>query len=216
MVVSLPSHLNTVLSQIPQCTSPISPKSPFCNRNVLTPLIEHLFDIIVVAIEYIWCGRQRESEVYCLNCPLNNWFEHAITIHDWLLFTVGAALPRPICYWFIHTMLVPSTPGEPSWLPCVPSLCGWTRSTPIVVHKFRCFNPMLPSVFSVASEYRSRGWYRSDPMLYHRSWSSMVQVMAWCLIGTKPFPEPMMTYHHKELQKLEYTQLSFQWMRKGF
>ena len=30
-----------------------------------------------------------------------------------------------------------------------------------------------------------------------RQWSASVQVMACCLFITKPFPEPMLTYHHK-------------------
>ena len=40
-----------------------------------------------------------------------------------------------------------------------------------------------------------RYWsWRSDAILCHWCWSALVQVMAWCLLGTKPWPEPMLTY----------------------
>ena len=34
----------------------------------------------------------------------------------------------------------------------------------------------------------------NDDVWHQTSWSTLVQVMAWCLFGTKPLPEPMLTY----------------------
>ena len=38
-------------------------------------------------------------------------------------------------------------------------------------------------------------FWPSDVILRHRSGSTLAQVMACCLSGTKPLPEPMLTYH---------------------
>ena len=36
----------------------------------------------------------------------------------------------------------------------------------------------------------------SDAIWWHISWSTLPQPMACCLTGTKPLPEPVLTYHH--------------------
>ena len=37
-------------------------------------------------------------------------------------------------------------------------------------------------------------WF-SDAIWWHRSRSTLAQVMAWCLMAPSPLPEPMLTHH---------------------
>ena len=58
-------------------------------------------------------------------------------------------------------------------------------------------------------------WLRpNDPIWHQWTWSSLVQVTACCLFGTKSLPEPMLIYWWLDLW--EQISLKFEWKYKTF
>ena len=68
-----------------------------------------------------------------------------------------------------------------------------------MLHMTKCDITILCSQFNprILNMYSYKGWVKllwpGETFWQHISWSPLVQVMAWCLIGTKPLPAPMMT-----------------------
>ena len=63
--------------------------------------------------------------------------------------------------------------------------------------------------------YHYSSLWPSDAIWCQWCQSALVQVMAWCLFGTKPLPEPMMTYCQLEPREHFLWHLS-QWMKLFF
>ena len=72
-----------------------------------------------------------------------------------------------------------------------------SRYTVVEVRRVRNYIPKLVWVWLLIHDLSFINSLRpSDAIWRHRSGSTLAQVMAWCLTyGTKPLPEPMLTYH---------------------
>ena len=65
-------------------------------------------------------------------------------------------------------------------------------------HQQPCYSPSLPRI--IHSQHLD-SLQPGDTIGCQMSWSTLVQIMAWCLFGTKPLSETMLTSHQLESQE---------------
>ena len=150
---------------------------------------------------------------------------HLSVVWNWYHFVAIAILhqPRPTDSADINTRLqlsdtssIPLMHGGFLLIPCIDRWLEtlqtihqhlWAASL-LTLSALRCTHCGIP-IDGLVQDWDIQcigALWPSDAIWRHTSGSTLAQVMAWCLKGTKPLPEPMLTYHQPCLVKLIWVQ----------